>query len=932
MAKFFISYNSADSQKAQWIAWTLEEMGHTAFVHEWEIAGGQSIPKWMEDRLGECDHVLAVFSPDYIDAAYSMSERHSAFWRDPVGREGRLLPVIVRPCAMPELLHDRKRIDLLDLDEEDAVKLLADFIAPPKRPDKRPAFQREASASFAEAPAKAPTPPPPYQRVPSNRFILNNLPTPHSDDLIGRDEELALLTDEWALRTDRNILALIAEGGTGKSFLVSTWLARLRMADPRPYGGAQRIFTWSFYSQGSKGQVTSSEAFFLALLKSFDQPGDDLDTLGRADAAVRLVAEQEMILVLDGVEPLQNPTNHADAGRFYDTVLGEFLKRLAAQDWPGLVIVTSRQRLADLRTYEGTAVRHEDVNHLGEQDGALLLRDLKVDGPKDDMRQAVREMSGHAFALVLLARYLTHIRGTTDIRKRDHADLLDQDIPGSEKAKWMLQAYADRFGPDSAEAAMLHILGLFDRPAPKAGVEAVLGGEAIPDLTEAFHGAKPARLNPVLKRLEDINLITRPDDATIDGHPLVREHFGKVLQDARPQAWRAAHSRLFDYFCALPKEDQPSTEATLMPLYQSLHHGVAADRAQEALERTYVQRIRRGGGDFAVKNLGLFGTELAALAPFFQGDWGNPGTSVTLGEQGFLLNQAGFRLRALGRLQEARLPFEQRIDRSIKHGDDNNAALDSSNLSELLLTLGDLEDARVRAEDAVNLIDRTDDALLQFIFRTTLADALAHLGQRKQAADLFFAAECRQRAVRPREPYLYSLRGYRYASFMIRRAAPTDLDALTSRVEATLALAEEHLGLLDVALDRLNLAVLAARRVAPEAAGQFDTALTALRTAGQRDHLPRGYLARAGFRRGQGDLPGAWDDLAEVRAIAEPSGMRLFLCDALIQEAWLHHAAGDIDDVRAAYEQAKAEVTDMHYHMRDPDLADLAKALGLPPD
>jgi hypothetical protein len=70
---------------------------------------------------------------------------------------------------------------------------------------------------------------------------------------------------------------LIAEGGTGKSFLVSRWPAELKDKKPAPYAGAERIFTWSFYSQGSKGQITSSEGFFSDLLRSFGEKSEDSD-------------------------------------------------------------------------------------------------------------------------------------------------------------------------------------------------------------------------------------------------------------------------------------------------------------------------------------------------------------------------------------------------------------------------------------------------------------------------------------------------------------------------------------------------------------------------------------------------------------------------------------------------------------------------------
>jgi hypothetical protein len=82
---------------------------------------------------------------------------------------------------------------------------------------------------------------------PTAKFQLENLPIPHSSHLIGRSSEKALLTREWKNRESRNILALIAEGGTGKSFLVSRWLAELKVKAPTPYAGAQRIFTWSCF-------------------------------------------------------------------------------------------------------------------------------------------------------------------------------------------------------------------------------------------------------------------------------------------------------------------------------------------------------------------------------------------------------------------------------------------------------------------------------------------------------------------------------------------------------------------------------------------------------------------------------------------------------------------------------------------------------------
>lgn len=767
---------------------------------------------------------------------------------------------------------------------------------------------------------------------PTEKFQLDNLPIPHSSELIGRTAEKTLLTREWKNRGKRNLLALIAEGGTGKSFLVSRWLAELKDKAPRPYGGARRIFTWSFYSQGSKGQVTSSENFFSDLLRGFGEDPESYDSLGKADKALELVCKEPMILVLDGVEPLQVPPNRPDGGRFHDRAMGDFVNRLARQPWPGLIIVTSRQPLAELAADEGQAVRHVDVETLKPEDGAELLTSLGVTGPEDEKKKASQEMSGHAFGLVLLGRYLKNVTGDGDIAKRDQVKLFDEHLPGAEKAKAMLRAYGDRFGVESADTAMLHLLGLFDRPAPLAALRKLVAEPVIAGLTNAFSGADAPPLNVVLGRLEELHLITRPDGETVDGHPLVREYFGAALKENNPDGWKQAHARLFDYFREIPDRDLPDGEAGLMPLYQSLHHGVAAGRAQEALEEVYYRRISRGGQTYGVKQLGLFSTELAALAAFFPGGWQAPLQEVTSPDQGNLLNKAGFLLRALGRLKEAQPPFELTIALAIEAEEHLNAAADSHNLSELLLVRGELQAALERAEDAVNFIDKTEDKYLQSVYRAQLAHTLAMGGKMREAEALFEEVKKRLKQAQPDQPYLYSVPGFLYTSFLLRAAAPPALPGLAERVRTTLEIAERNNNLLSIGLDRLNLARIAARASGTTAGAQFDAAIAALRKAGARDHIPRGYLGRAGFRRAQGDLEGAREDLAQVRYIAEPAGMRLYLCDALIEEAWLHHLSGHGKEARATLEKATAEVNAMGYHWQDTELGELSQALdGSPP-
>jgi hypothetical protein len=145
--KIFISYNSKDRTWAQWIGVPLRDNGHVPFVHEWEIGAGQNIPHWMNEKLKVADRLLGVFTDAYTKAIYSGAERDAAFWEDPEGREGFLVPVEVETVTdWPPLVKPLKRLSLVDLNETEAETALLDFLKPPKPPDKRPPFPASMSS------------------------------------------------------------------------------------------------------------------------------------------------------------------------------------------------------------------------------------------------------------------------------------------------------------------------------------------------------------------------------------------------------------------------------------------------------------------------------------------------------------------------------------------------------------------------------------------------------------------------------------------------------------------------------------------------------------------------------------------------------------------------------------------------------------------
>src|SRR5215469_8165617 len=143
----------------------------------------------------------------------------------------------------------------------------------------------------------------PPTRLTPKKISIARLPVTGSD-VFGREEDIAFLDRAWANK-DANVVTIVAWAGVGKSTLVNHWLRRMA-ADC--YRSAQLVFGWSFYRQGTSGGSSSADEFIDAALTWF---GDSDPRLGTAwekgERLAKLVAHRRTLLVLDGLEPLQNP-------------------------------------------------------------------------------------------------------------------------------------------------------------------------------------------------------------------------------------------------------------------------------------------------------------------------------------------------------------------------------------------------------------------------------------------------------------------------------------------------------------------------------------------------------------------------------------------------------------------------------------------------
>src|SRR5271165_225643 len=372
------------------------------------------------------------------------------------------------------------------------------------------------------------------KRLGPNKISVGRLPVTGSD-VFGREEDISFLDRAWANK-DANVVTIVAWAGVGKSTLVNHWLRRMATDN---YRSAELIFGWSFYRQGDSGDTSSADEFLDAALAWFGDPDPRVGTAWeKGERLAKLVAHRRTLLVLDGLEPVQNPPGPQE-GRVREPSLQALLRELAAFN-TGLCVITTRTPVADIGDHEGASALRRDLERLSSGAGAKLLRALGVNGDEAELRSASDEFSGHSLALTLLGSYLTDAYNGDICFRSEVSGHLAHDVRQGVHARKVMESYQTWLG-EGPELSVLRMLGLFDRPADEKALAALLKPPVIWGLTESLADLRPTEWRTILARLRRARLLAAEDPHNrghLDTHPLVREYFGEQLRSQRTEAWK----------------------------------------------------------------------------------------------------------------------------------------------------------------------------------------------------------------------------------------------------------------------------------------------------------------------------------------------------------------------------------------------------------
>jgi hypothetical protein len=498
----FISYAHADEPEhprdgeVQWLSFVqrfLQPAVKYGVFDLWvdrHMSGGAKWEQEIEEKLRACDIFILLVSASSMASNYVVDKEIAIVREREASREEvHFYPLLLRPT--PKVALDKVRD--FNLRPRDAKPFSAYSV------NDREQHMAEAANEIAEIAerivkqrnaAQQAVPQSSGQRSePSGPlpFVhITRLPETAYERLVGRDAELKRLDEAWADR-NTNILSLVAEGGAGKSALVNEWLKRLQAEN---YRGAEAVLGWSFYSQGSKERATSAEPFLNWALDKLGIKINTTSATAKGEAIAEALARRRVLLVLDGVEPLQHGLG-TQQGELKDLGLRALLRRFAAMppaEAHGLAVLTSRLAVKDIARWKDGAAPVLDVEKLSDEAGAKLLRDNGVWGTDTELRAASRAFGGHPLALGLLASFLKETQ-FGDVRRGDHIRelLADPENPRHDHAKRVMESYETEWlAGQPVPHAIMQMVGLFDRPASGDCLAALRRKPAIPGLTDAI--------------------------------------------------------------------------------------------------------------------------------------------------------------------------------------------------------------------------------------------------------------------------------------------------------------------------------------------------------------------------------------------------------------------------------------------------------------
>lgn len=421
------------------------------------------------------------------------------------------------------------------------------------------------------------TPPQLKTKLP-DKYI--HLPT-NDANFKGRVQDFETL-NRWGKDPATRMIAITGIGGQGKTALVGRWLKQERS----PELTGMPVFYWSFYEDMDVEKFLEQVVEFCKpILRVDGNPESELISL-----ILSVVRQARLLLVLDGVEVLQEEAGSQEHGQINHSLLEQFLLQWVSYPHQGLMILTSRFRFLSLARFSGVGFHLLDLVRLSAQDGIALLDKLGVIGEPQLKGNYVEKLHGHPLALRILV---------SAVKRSCHGDLAqfkgeqilaagDKDRL-SQKVEHLLGFYERQL--KNGQKELLGIISLFKRPVEIKSFVTLLGNMKSLENTHLAK-ANAAEIEKQLNLLIDDFLVEKTRER-ITTHPVIRDYFRAEHKIA------GSRREVADFLKTRPGAERPKNIEEVRDLVEAVQ--LLCDEGEfEVADDLYRYRLSEGGYNFDI--------------------------------------------------------------------------------------------------------------------------------------------------------------------------------------------------------------------------------------------------------------------------------------------------------------------------------------------
>lgn len=307
----------------------------------------------------------------------------------------------------------------------------------------------------------------------------------------------------------------------------------------------------------------------------------------QVEMLARYVHHNKILIVMDGFERALRAYNSMNAAYQGDETsnevtnnqcvsihAGNFLQRVASLNAQGRVLLTTRLLPDDVKIKQSRQLlvgcEVHDLDKLSKEDAVVFFKKQNIKGTHTEIETACEVYGYHPLSLRLLAGRIISDR-SRDIKLAEKFKI-DANLKGRQN-HILKVAYESLPRP---HRLLLSNIAAFRLPM---GFDAIKVFEIkLNWLERLFYGSQNTQkvLNDFVAR---VLVHHDPNEDKYDLHPIVRRFaYNRLTTSDRT----AAHSRLVNYFEAVPKPEKVKTLEDLAPVIELYHHMVGAGKYTEA--------------------------------------------------------------------------------------------------------------------------------------------------------------------------------------------------------------------------------------------------------------------------------------------------------------------------------------------------------------